>query len=81
MIMNIQKVINTRYQLDRRRLLGVLVSTQPCSSAACSIFGAGKGSCWIPFDMFMENAMDGRHLHAISSIETLTGVNICTSYC
>ncbi|KAK8458079.1 hypothetical protein SEVIR_3G299000v4 [Setaria viridis] len=70
--MNIQNVISTGYQLDRSRLLGVLVSTQPCSSSAFNIFGAGKGSCWVPFDMFMENAMDGRHLHAISSVEFLT---------
>ena len=70
---NVQNVISTGYQLDRSRLLGVLVSTQPCSSSAFSIFGAGKGSCWVPFDMFMENAMDGRHLHAISSVEFLTG--------
>ncbi|KAG2620186.1 hypothetical protein PVAP13_3NG158500 [Panicum virgatum] len=69
---NVQNVISTGYQLDRSRLLGVLVSTQPCSSSAFSIFGAGKGSCWVPFDMFMENAMDGRHLHAISSVEFLT---------
>ncbi|XP_066366778.1 mediator of RNA polymerase II transcription subunit 33A-like isoform X2 [Miscanthus floridulus] len=72
LIMNIQNVISTDYQLDRKRLLGVPVSIQPCSSAVYSIFRAGKGSCWIPFDMFMENAMDGRHLHAISSVEYLT---------
>ncbi|KAL6865104.1 hypothetical protein ACP4OV_016255 [Aristida adscensionis] len=70
--MNIQKVISRGYELDRCRLLGVLVSTQPCGSAGSSIFGAGKGSCWIPFDMFMESSMDGRHLRAISSIEYLT---------
>ncbi|CAD6334493.1 unnamed protein product [Miscanthus lutarioriparius] len=72
LIMNIQNVISTDYQLDRKRLLEVPVSIQPCSSAVYSIFRAGKGSCWIPFDMFMENAMDGRHLHAISSVEYLT---------
>lgn len=73
LIMNIQNVISTDYQLDRKRLLGVPVSIQPCSSAVYSIFRAGKVSCWISFDMFMENAMDGRHLHAISSVEYLTG--------
>ncbi|CAN6328728.1 unnamed protein product [Urochloa humidicola] len=70
--MNIQNVMSTGYQLDRSRLLGVLVNTQPCSSLAFSFFRAGKGSCWVPFDMFMENAMDGRSLHAISSVEFLT---------
>lgn len=72
LIVNIQNAISTGYQLDRKRLLGVPVSIQPCSSAIYSIFVTGKGSCWIPFDMFMENAMDGRHLHTISSVEYLT---------
>ncbi|KAF8748881.1 hypothetical protein HU200_012808 [Digitaria exilis] len=70
--MNIQNVISTGYRLDRSRLLGVLVSTQPCSSSAFGNFGAGKGSSWVPFDMFMENSMDGRYLHTISSVEFLT---------
>ncbi|CAM0957186.1 unnamed protein product [Alopecurus aequalis] len=69
---HIQKVRSTGYQLVRSRLSRVLVSTHPSSSAACNMLGTGKGSCWIPFDLFMENAMDGRHLLAISSIEALT---------
>ncbi|KAG8085126.1 hypothetical protein GUJ93_ZPchr0010g10160 [Zizania palustris] len=72
LMINIKNVISTGVQSYRGRLLGVIVSRRPCSSAACSVFGVGKGSCWIPFDMFMENAMDGRHLHTISSIEALT---------
>ncbi|XP_051179961.1 mediator of RNA polymerase II transcription subunit 33A isoform X3 [Lolium perenne] len=69
---HIQKVRSTGYQLGRSRLLRVLIGTQPSSSAACNMFGTGKGSCWIPFDLFMENVMDGKYLHAISSIEALT---------
>ncbi|RRT49121.1 hypothetical protein B296_00030998 [Ensete ventricosum] len=34
--------------------------------------GAGIGACWIPVDIFMENAMDGKHLYAISAVEILT---------
>jgi hypothetical protein len=70
---HIQKVRSTGYQLGRSRLLRVLIGTKPSSSAACNMFGTGKGSCWIPFDLFMENVMDGKYLHAISSIEALTG--------
>ncbi|KAL6619463.1 hypothetical protein ACP70R_034602 [Stipagrostis hirtigluma subsp. patula] len=72
LIMNIQKVVSSGYQVDSSRLLGVHVSSQPCISAAYGILGSGKGRCWIPFDMFMENSMDGRHLRVISSIECLT---------
>ncbi|KAF0927619.1 hypothetical protein E2562_035227 [Oryza meyeriana var. granulata] len=72
LMMNIRKVITTGHQVHKGKLLGVIVSTKPCSSAARSVSGAGKSSCWIPFDMFMENAMDGRHLDTISSIEALT---------
>jgi hypothetical protein len=70
---NIQKIIRPGYPLGRSRLLGVLVSSQCFSSATCSMFGPGKGSYWIQFDMFMEYAMDGRQLHAISSIAAFTG--------
>lgn len=70
---NIQKITNPGYQLGRSRLLGVLVGSHLCSSATCSMFGPGKGSYWIHFDMFMEYSMDGGQLHAISSIELLTG--------
>uniref|UniRef100_A0A0E0HCD7 Mediator of RNA polymerase II transcription subunit 33A n=1 Tax=Oryza nivara TaxID=4536 RepID=A0A0E0HCD7_ORYNI len=72
LMMNIRKVVTTGHQLHKGNLLGSIVSTKPCSSAARSVFGAGKSSCWIPFDMFMENTMDGRHLDTISSIEALT---------
>uniref|UniRef100_A0A8R7V0C6 Uncharacterized protein n=1 Tax=Triticum urartu TaxID=4572 RepID=A0A8R7V0C6_TRIUA len=72
LMIHIQKVRSTCYQLGRSKLLRVIVSTRPFSSTACNMFGAGKGSCWIPFDLFMESAMDGRHLRAISSIEALT---------
>uniref|UniRef100_A0A0D9WF09 Mediator of RNA polymerase II transcription subunit 33A n=1 Tax=Leersia perrieri TaxID=77586 RepID=A0A0D9WF09_9ORYZ len=71
LMLNIRNVITTGHQLYKGRLLGNIVSTKPCSSAARCVFGAGKSSCWIPFDMFMENAMDGRHLHTISAIEAL----------
>ncbi|TVU18704.1 hypothetical protein EJB05_34815, partial [Eragrostis curvula] len=73
---NIQKIISPGYQLGSSRLLGAFVSSHHCSSATCSsIFGPGKGSYWIQFDMFMEYTMDGRQLHAISSIEILTEIS------
>ncbi|XP_072997248.1 mediator of RNA polymerase II transcription subunit 33A-like [Typha latifolia] len=69
---DVQKAMSVEYQLNKRELLGVLVDIGPFSSLLCHLSGAGKTACWISFDIFMENAMDGKNLHAISAIEILT---------
>ncbi|XP_020108026.1 mediator of RNA polymerase II transcription subunit 33A-like isoform X2 [Ananas comosus] len=69
---NVQRAMNMEYQLNKRQLLGVLIDAAPGNSFLSHISGAGKAACWICIDMFMENAMDGRQLHAISAIEILT---------
>ncbi|WOL04556.1 mediator of RNA polymerase II transcription subunit 33A-like [Canna indica] len=81
---NIKKALSGELLLNKHQILGALVdagsSVNPCNS-----FGAGKDACWVPLDIFMENAMDGRHLYAISAVEilseltkTLQGINQAT---
>ena len=61
------------FKLNKQQHLGVLVDDGPGSLLSCHSSGAGRAACWISFDLFMEHAMDGKQLHAISAIETLTG--------
>lgn len=72
--MNIKKALSGELLLNKHRLLGALMnagsSLNPRNNS-----GAGKDACWIPVDIFMENAMDGKHLYAISSVEILTGAS------
>ncbi|RWW46877.1 hypothetical protein BHE74_00047171 [Ensete ventricosum] len=56
----------------KHHLLGTLADAGPCSLNSCNSSGAGRDACWIPIDILMENAMDGKHLYAISAVEVLT---------
>ncbi|XP_078436898.1 mediator of RNA polymerase II transcription subunit 33A-like isoform X2 [Wolffia australiana] len=39
---------------------------------ACPNSVGSLPACWIPFDIFMENTMDGKHLYATSAIDILS---------
>ncbi|KAF3327945.1 mediator of RNA polymerase II transcription subunit 33A-like isoform X3 [Carex littledalei] len=60
------------HRLEKHPQLGVLFNTRPQNCSFANNFSYGNSTCWIPFDVFMENAMDGRHLHVVSAIEVLT---------
>lgn len=68
---NIKKAISKEFLLDKHKLLGALVNARSCSLNSSNSFGAGKDACWIPIDIFMENAMDGKNLYAVSAVEIL----------
>ncbi|CAL9069941.1 unnamed protein product [Musa banksii] len=70
--MNIKKAASTELLLNKHQLLGALADAGPCSLNSCNSSGAGRDACWIPIDILMENAMDGKHLYAISAVEVLT---------
>ncbi|XP_078177877.1 mediator of RNA polymerase II transcription subunit 33A-like isoform X2 [Carex rostrata] len=60
------------HRLEKHPQLGVLFNTRPKNLSFANNFSYGNSTCWIPFDVFMENCMDGRHLHVVSAIEVLT---------
>ncbi|KAH7654142.1 hypothetical protein IHE45_19G124400 [Dioscorea alata] len=68
---NMQKIMDGEYQLARHQVIGVLVDVHSCGWTSCHNSGAGRTPCWISFDISMENAVDGKHLNAISCIEIL----------
>ncbi|KAG1371452.1 mediator of RNA polymerase II transcription subunit 33A [Cocos nucifera] len=69
---NVQKAMDWEYQINKHQLLGVMIDAGPSSYLSCHSSGTGRAACWISFDLFMENAMDGRQLHTISAAEILT---------
>jgi hypothetical protein len=46
---------------------------RPQGSLLSQLTGAGRAACWIIFDIYLENAIDGKHLSAISAIEIIKG--------
>ncbi|XP_026413117.1 mediator of RNA polymerase II transcription subunit 33A-like [Papaver somniferum] len=69
---NIQKAVDMQSQLNKRQLIGALIDVESCSSSSCCNFGAHRATCWVPFDIYMETAMDGKQLPVTSAIDILT---------
>lgn len=70
---NIQRVMGFEYQLNRSQLIGLLVDIASCKPVSCIHSQFGQSACWAPFDIYMENAMDGKQLPIKSAVDVLTG--------
>lgn len=74
LLINIWRVCKTDYQPNNKRILCVLGNMGSGGSLLGQLTGAGKPACWIIFDIYMENAIDGKHLSGISAIEIIKGI-------
>ncbi|KAF2306577.1 hypothetical protein GH714_019550 [Hevea brasiliensis] len=70
---NIQRVYDFEYQLNRHQIIQMLVDIKPSKPISYCNSESGQSSCWVPFDIYMENAMDGKQLHIRPSVAILTG--------
>jgi hypothetical protein len=73
LLINIWRVCKTDYQPNNKRILGVLGNMGSGGSLLGQLTGAGRPACWIIFDIYVENAIDGRHLSLISAIGIIKG--------
>lgn len=70
---NIQRAMGFQYQLNRSQLIGLLLDIASCKPVSCFHSQFGQSACWAPFDIYMENAMDGKQLPIKSAVDVLTG--------
>jgi hypothetical protein len=73
---NIHRVLGFQYQLDKRHIIGMLVDIPSCKPAPCFHSGFSRSACWVPFDIYMENTMDGKQLPIKSAVDVLTGYSL-----
>ncbi|GKV04275.1 hypothetical protein SLEP1_g16451 [Rubroshorea leprosula] len=69
---NIQKVPSLEYQLKKQQLIRMLVNLGSNNPVSRCNFGSGPSGCWVPFDIYMESAVDGKQLLIKSAIVILT---------
>ncbi|KAG6697975.1 hypothetical protein I3842_09G228400 [Carya illinoinensis] len=69
---NIQRAMGFQYQLNRSQLIGLLLDIASCKPVSCFHSQFGQSACWAPFDIYMENAMDGKQLPIKSAVDVLT---------
>lgn len=70
---NIQKVLVPGCEINSRSFLGRLNTGRSMVALPFSYSGSVISSCWAPFDIYMENIMDGRQLPTTSTIDKLSG--------
>jgi hypothetical protein len=73
LLMYIRRVGNVDYQPNNKRLVDVLGNMRSRGSMLSQLTGAGRAACWIIYDIYLENAIDGKHLSAISAIVIIKG--------
>lgn len=70
---NIQRVLGFEYRLNRHKLIGMLINVGSHKPVSHCDSESGKSACWIPLDIYMENAMDGKQLPIKSATDVLAG--------
>ncbi|XP_052172561.1 mediator of RNA polymerase II transcription subunit 33A-like isoform X2 [Diospyros lotus] len=70
--LNIQRAMDFEYQFNSHHLTGLLIDIKSHKRSPCYNTKSGRFACWVPFDIYMENAMDGKQFPATSAIDVLT---------
>ncbi|KAK3018232.1 hypothetical protein RJ639_002766 [Escallonia herrerae] len=68
---NIQRALVFECQSNKRQLIGMLTSIASRKPASCCASEAGRFACWVPLDIYMENAMDGKQFPVTSAVDIL----------
>ncbi|KAI9074293.1 hypothetical protein K1719_043778 [Acacia pycnantha] len=69
---NIRRVSDFEFHLNRHQLVGILVDVGSFNSLIRCSYSSRQSPCWIPFDIYMENAMDSKQLPTKSATDVLT---------
>ncbi|KAI9152792.1 hypothetical protein LWI28_001261 [Acer negundo] len=77
---NMKKVVGYDYKLNNRRLIGMLINSKSLRPVSCCNSESGWSACWVSFDIYIENAMDGRQLPVTSAVlilaQTITTLQV-----
>ncbi|KAL2330468.1 hypothetical protein Fmac_018049 [Flemingia macrophylla] len=69
---NIRGVSCFDYCLSKHQLVRMLVDVRSCKKLLRCNYRFCQSSCWVSFDIYMENAMDSRQIPTKSAIDVLT---------
>ncbi|KAG2404470.1 Mediator of RNA polymerase II transcription subunit 33A REF4-related 1 protein [Vigna angularis] len=69
---NMRGVSHFDYSLSKHRLVGTLINMGSCKIPLKCNYRFCQSPCWVPFDIYMENAMDSRQIATKSAIDVLT---------
>jgi len=70
---NMRGVSHFDYCPSKHQLVGTLINMASCKIPLRCNYRFCQSPCWVPFDIYMENAMDSRQIPTKSAIDVLTG--------
>ncbi|XP_057513892.1 mediator of RNA polymerase II transcription subunit 33A-like [Actinidia eriantha] len=69
---SIRGAMDFEYHLNKRQFIGMLIYIRSYKPALCCNSESGRFAFWVPFDINMEDAMDGKQFPVTSAIDILT---------
>lgn len=69
-----RKVLSRECKTSSQEEFHAVMASGSLMSSAGQCHGASQSALWLPIDLFLEDAMDGSQVGAISAVETLTGI-------
>ncbi|QCE12159.1 mediator of RNA polymerase II transcription subunit 33A-like isoform X1 [Vigna unguiculata] len=69
---NMRGVSHFDYCPSKHQLVGTLINMASCKIPLRCNYRFCQSPCWVPFDIYMENAMDSRQIPTKSAIDVLT---------
>ncbi|KAK3005901.1 hypothetical protein RJ639_017767 [Escallonia herrerae] len=69
-----RRVLSRECKTSSQQQFHAVMASGSLISSAGQCLGAGRSARWIPFDLFLEDTMDGSQIATTSAAETLTGL-------
>ncbi|XP_057461528.1 mediator of RNA polymerase II transcription subunit 33A-like [Actinidia eriantha] len=69
-----REVLSRKCKTSSQKQFHAVMSSGSLASSAGQCHGTSRSSLWLPFDLFLEDTMDGSQVTATSAVEVLTGL-------
>ena len=75
-----REVLSRKCKTSSQKQFHAVMASGSLASSASQCHGTSRSALWLPFDLFLEDSMDGSKVTAMSAVEVLMGTtHSCTS--
>ncbi|KAE9460513.1 hypothetical protein C3L33_07516, partial [Rhododendron williamsianum] len=69
-----RQVLSRKCKTSSQKQFHAVIASGSLASSASQCHGTSRSAFWLPFDLFMEDSMDGSQVATTSAVEVLTGL-------
>lgn len=70
-----RQVLSRKCKTSSQKQFHAVIASGSLASSANQCHGTSRSAFWLPFDLFMEDSMDGSQVATTSAVEVLTGTS------